>query len=468
MNYKIMKYVFPMLIVAFVIGCSDLNDDLTTPGHLNIHSDGIASTDSPNFHAAKLADSNWDIESCQQCHASDYSGGTVEVSCNGCHSNPGGPEACNTCHGSFGDVTRIAPPTDLHNNVATTHKGVGAHSSHIYDIDIAAPISCYTCHPNQTFPGQNYISSHADGLPAEVSIPGYNTSTYTCSNTVCHGNFTFPKANSTNQWAYTAETITGNNATPLWTKVDGTQAACGTCHGLPPTGHIAADLNLCVDCHADVINEAGEIIAPLLHADGNVQLVSENVLSNPECNHCHSNESTQPFEALGGVTDRDHFRVGLHNEHLFENTLGSEISCESCHNVPATFSAAGHFDSTYGSEVEVWEQQDISLTSFSYETEIYKCNNTYCHGNFEYSKADSDYPWAYEADVITGNSVDLTWLQDGDEQVACGTCHGLAPTGHVEAALSECKDCHDTVVNELGEIISSEKHINGVINVFGN
>lgn len=321
---------------------------------------------------------------------------------------------------------------------------------------------------NQTFPGQNYISSHADGLPAEVSIPGYNTSTYTCSNTVCHGNFTFPKANSTNQWAYTAETITGNNATPLWTKVDGTQAACGTCHGLPPTGHIAADLNLCVDCHADVINEAGEIIAPLLHADGNVQLVSENVLSNPECNHCHSNESTQPFEALGGVTDRDHFRVGLHNEHLFENTLGSEISCESCHNVPATFSAAGHFDSTYGSEVEVWEQQDISLTSFSYETEIYKCNNTYCHGNFEYSKADSDYPWAYEADVITGNSVDLTWLQDGDEQVACGTCHGLAPTGHVEAALSECKDCHDTVVNELGEIISSEKHINGVINVFGN
>ena len=43
------------------------------------------------------------MKQCQQCHGSNYNGGTAQSSCynSGCHNTPGGPEACNTCHGDF-------------------------------------------------------------------------------------------------------------------------------------------------------------------------------------------------------------------------------------------------------------------------------------------------------------------------------------------------------------------------------
>ena len=468
MKKNILIIILPLLLVAFSIGCSELQDDLNEPGQINIHKEGIANTDSPNFHAATLRENNWDIESCQECHASDYNGGTVEVSCNGCHSNPGGPEACNTCHGSFADVTRIAPPTDLNNNVSTTSVGVGAHTSHVYENEVSAPVSCYQCHPNQAVAGQSYVASHTDGLPAEISLAGYDNNTNTCSNTYCHGNFTFNADESNNSWGYTSASISGNNFSPLWTKVDNTQAECGTCHGTPPTGHIAADMITCVNCHPSVIDADGNFVNTLLHGDRNIQLVSESILNDPDCDHCHSNATQQPFVGLGNTTDRSSFRVGLHNQHLFNKNLSNNVECASCHIVPVKYDSEGHFDATYGAEVNVFEQSGISLEAFNYETEIYKCNNTYCHGNFEYSKSNSQYPWAYEAETIVGNSLDLTWLVADSEQVACGTCHGLAPTGHVEAEITECANCHVSVIDATGNIIDKDKHMNGVPNVFDN
>ena len=467
MKYTIMKIFFPLVIIAFVIGCSELQNDLTQPEHVNIHKDGIGNTSSPNFHAIKLRENNWDIKSCQQCHASDYNGGTVGVSCNTCHSNPGGPEACNTCHGDFSDVTRIAPPTDLHNNISTDNKGVGAHTSHIYNIQIAAPLSCYDCHPNQTSPTEKYVFSHIDGLPAEISIEGYNSSAATCANTYCHGNFEFSKSSSANQFGYTSASITGNNFTPVWTTVNGTQAACGTCHGLPPTGHVYAELNTCVTCHPDVINASGEIIDPLKHADGEVQLISKSVLEDPNCNHCHSNRTEQPFRALAGKTNKSYHGVGLHNEHLFNTSTTSNVKCESCHIVPTAYNSEGHFDATPLAEVNFWKQP-ASTSNPTYNSSSNTCANTYCHGNFTFTKENSEYKWAYTGDVITGNSVSINWISGTAAQAECGTCHGLPPTGHIDADLTSCVNCHDSVVDATGKIINTQKHINGVVNLFGN
>ena len=65
------------------------------------HPDGWADPQSPNFHQLYLRTSGDQLEACASCHGADYQGGAVGVSCTtqGCHTQPGGPEFCGTCHG---------------------------------------------------------------------------------------------------------------------------------------------------------------------------------------------------------------------------------------------------------------------------------------------------------------------------------------------------------------------------------
>jgi hypothetical protein len=61
----------------------------------------------------------------------------------------------------------------------------------------------------------------------------------------------------------------GTNTEPVWTTVDGTQTACGTCHGLPPDGiHPPASFPAdCTTCHGN-IDATGTFIDPASHIDG--------------------------------------------------------------------------------------------------------------------------------------------------------------------------------------------------------
>ena len=70
----------------------------------------------------------------------------------------------------------------------------------------------------------------------------------TCSNVYCHGAFTFYKDSSDYQWVYTDSVITGNYSNVVWNSVGTGEAACGTCHGLPPEGHFSA-ITECGNCH---------------------------------------------------------------------------------------------------------------------------------------------------------------------------------------------------------------------------
>ena len=107
-----------------------------------------------------------------------------------------------------------------------------------------------------------------------TSAPEY-ASDLTCKNTYCHGNFAFQKsdADPDHAWIYTGSEITGENFSPKWTQVDGTQAACGTCHLLPPRGHFFEgqdpEAQTCglVNCHESVYNEDGTL-NPYLHING--------------------------------------------------------------------------------------------------------------------------------------------------------------------------------------------------------
>jgi predicted CxxxxCH...CXXCH cytochrome family protein len=248
---------------------------------ISVHKTGISDPASANFHGRYVQSLNWDMSKCKECHGSTYAGGVASPSCNKCHTNSGGPEACNTCHGSFTNPSLIAPPVDLNRNTDTKYAGVGAHSTHLLNVKIGSLVKCNECH---VVPTSVSSAGHIDGNNrAEVTMTTkysnyqnangtYNLTNYTCSNTYCHGNFTFPKATSQWQFAYTADNMVGNNYTPVWNKVDGTQAKCGTCHGLPPTGHMASDLSGCATCHIGVVDKYGNIIDKTKHMDGKIEV----------------------------------------------------------------------------------------------------------------------------------------------------------------------------------------------------
>jgi len=107
-------------------------------------------------------------------------------------------------------------------------------------------------------PGADNDLGHRDtALPAELSwgalatndgaAPSWNGTS--CSGNYCHGS-----------------TLADGGATPVWTTVDGSQAACGSCHGLPPGGPHPPDVD-CSRCHPNI--DAGlNFIAPQQHIDG--------------------------------------------------------------------------------------------------------------------------------------------------------------------------------------------------------
>ncbi len=233
---------------------------------------------SDSSHAAYLKSSiiYWDMDRCKDCHGEDYRGGVSGVSCYLCHTNPGGPEACNTCHGTsaapVADIVNWAPPEDLDDNLETTAVGVGAHQNHLGDSDLTEAYTkdCNICHPNiLTFDDPLHINMDIDMEFNKVATdsgrvtPGWELSSTSCSNSYCHGNFTFRQDVSQNQWGYADSVITGNNVSVNWTDVGSGQAACGTCHDLPPQGHITAVT--CDGCHDDVVDSEFNIIDKNLH-----------------------------------------------------------------------------------------------------------------------------------------------------------------------------------------------------------
>lgn len=290
MKHFIFIIVFFSFAALLFQSCSDLNNDITPPQTVTAaHQTGILDKTSPNFHGNLVRMANWDMSSCWQCHDRKYTGGLTGVSCLKCHTEIKGPEACNTCHGDFNNANRIAPPRDTEGNTSTTYKGVGAHQSHLNNNDFGSVIPCGTCH---TVPDSLYQSGHLNpSLPGGIifnllsihngASPEFNTGDNTCSNSYCHGNFTFYKDSSDaqNKFMFNDSVMVnnqvamiGNNKTVKWTDVGGKEANCGTCHGLPPQGHKYAPLKDCAGCHPGVVDANGNIIDRSKHINGVVNV----------------------------------------------------------------------------------------------------------------------------------------------------------------------------------------------------
>ena len=86
--------------------------------------------------------------------------------------------------------------------------------------------------------------------------PQWDRSTATCSDVFCHGSTL--RFGQDRPW-------------PVWTRVDGSQKQCTSCHGYPPGGN-HPEGGGCETCHSVVMAPGGVIKAPELHVDGKLEL----------------------------------------------------------------------------------------------------------------------------------------------------------------------------------------------------
>jgi predicted CxxxxCH...CXXCH cytochrome family protein len=176
-------------------------------------------------------------------------------------------EACNSCHGD----ENAAPPRDIAGNFATSARGVGAHQTHVQGTERSRAVPCGECH---TVPESVLEAGHVDtDRPAELAFAGValargaapSYADGTCSSTTCHGDVVVGYQESG-----------GSNTAPLWTRVDGSEAACGSCHAIPPPPpHPFPGTYACHECHANLADDDISFLRPDLHVDGIVTLQLE-------------------------------------------------------------------------------------------------------------------------------------------------------------------------------------------------
>jgi predicted CxxxxCH...CXXCH cytochrome family protein len=279
-----MKRYFILLTAAWIgfalSSCSKLQNNALAPVQStgDIHPLGWADSTSSSFHADYIKSHGYDLSACTSCHGTDFKGGIVQKSCYDCHHGAEGPLTCNTCHGS---AANPAPPSDLNGDKQTSYAGVGAHQSHLIGGSDFLQVDCATCHTvpqsampgvhpsgtgvalvnmegialtNTNVPGSRFYDS---SIPTVQPHPSFDPLTLKCSNTYCHGDFKG-----------------GNNFSPTWNKVGQDQAACGTCHGIPPNTppHQGQTLQTCFFCHSPMIGPDGSILDSTMHVTGKLTL----------------------------------------------------------------------------------------------------------------------------------------------------------------------------------------------------
>ena len=223
--------------------------------------DANASLTCAGCHGAPPALPHPKVTNCGLCHAgvsgqtfvdrSQHVNGTINASM---------PTACDGCHGSS---TNFAPPRDTNGATATTLVSVGAHQTHVEPTGRARVVQCEECH---VVPATVLAPGHVDGRVlvrfqgvalANLAQPAWNGTT--CTNSACH-----------DVSNYTASAV-GTIVAPTWTRVDGSQNACGTCHGVPPAlPHVQR--NDCENCHTNVTAQK-TFRHPERHIDGTVDFV---------------------------------------------------------------------------------------------------------------------------------------------------------------------------------------------------
>ncbi len=413
--------------------------------------------DAQEFHGLYLRNKVYDFKQCTSCHGDDLRGGAVRVDCNTCHS--GGVTACNTCHG---DSVSPAPPRDLDGIRSTSSLGVGAHQAHVTDGSLHRGYSCDWCHFNPTTAeqeGHYQVNGQLKSRPVEVilrSTPSataaWNRDSTTCTNAYCHQ----PNASDAR----------AQNPTPHWTAVGTEEAACGSCHGLPPSSHTwipptscPSCANFpCESCHRPSYSQPGTLALDR-HANGVLDLGFQP----GQCFGCHGDASSPaPPPDLLGQTSGAFPSVGAHRVHLEPaQPLRGPIDCSECHLVPMDpmdLFSAGHIDRgppaiVFPPNPGVGTLARSNGANPTYDNSTAKCGSVYCHGGGDRQLQD------------TATLIRTPRWTGGVSQAICGACHGIPPTNGihppVSSDLGQCFNCHPTTVRADGTIIVTVDPITG-------
>jgi predicted CxxxxCH...CXXCH cytochrome family protein len=410
------------------------------PRQLAVHPPGWTTpTDVQQFHGAALREGAYELEPCRECHGTDLGGGASKVACATCH--PQGPLACNTCHG---DATSIAPPRSIFGARATAVPGVGAPRAHTSD--------CTTCHVLPTTSeqeGHYRTGGVLDAFPAEVlllSAPGltarWDRAAATCSGSACH--------------APSGADARATHQVPRWTNVGAGEAACGTCHGLPPEDHGASGTD-CARCHGTAYANGQPL--PPKHANGVVDVGDG---QGQGCSSCHGDASSPaPPRDAAGRSSEALASVGAHRAHLeARHRLRGPIACTECHQVPATPKATGHIDSALPAEVfpaipGVGALARADGAAPVYDPATTSCGSVYCHGAGT----------AAARDQAPSRILNPSWT-GGTSQAVCGSCHGIPPKDGLHPltlTLGDCVQCHAPSVTADGSIRITTDPVTGAI-----
>ena len=449
---------------------------------------------SPAFHALAA---NRNLADCQTCHGMnlDGAGGSTVVGCQKCHGESWRTR-CTMCHGGQDNPTGAPPKLTWG---MTEPVRAGAHTAHVGGSASSQAFGCEVCH---VVPSDALSPGHVNGPIATVTFgglsvqggltPAWDRANPTCAGTYCHGGFTNGNA---------------QNA-PDWTKVGQGQAACGTCHAIPPGGthpSVPADATGCAMCHEDSVDAAGKVkpVPAGKHLDGALQVsgghptdwmapVSPGFHATSAnrglgaCQACHGQDLSGGFTGIscanchgptwattctmchGGIFEPsgappkatwshtgDDVAIGAHTAHVKASARADAIDCAVCHVKPASAFASGHIDGGFAGVRFDGLATQGGLTPPAWNRASPTCGTTYCHGNFTNGKPQ--------------NAPD--WTKVGEGQASCGTCHGAPPAGThpaVGSALSGCATCHPDSVDTAGNVRPAHlggKHLDGAIDV---
>jgi predicted CxxxxCH...CXXCH cytochrome family protein len=262
------------------------------------HVNGFIDLGAPGFTysqgSAHLAGSGYGTCSASACHGQGIVtwGATFVAPGN---TFPFSTNQCDKCHA--GTATAPFYSTASPKVTAVTDAKVGAHSAHLTTPDgLAIAFVCADCHGTVTLNTPTHMAGSTSFAWSSLATTGgltptYNSATGVCSNVYCHGA------------KMAGGDTTGTNRSPIWNvtflPATLTPAACGFCHGFPPTsasGHpvvtipagfpATVPIGTTCSCHANV-NTAGTSYANIfinkaLHINGVTEIIAGGA-----CDACH-------------------------------------------------------------------------------------------------------------------------------------------------------------------------------------
>ena len=223
------------------------------------------------------------LQDCRGCHGQDLTGG-VGPSCDTCHT-PADPQAwrttCTFCHGGTDNQTG-APPRNLAGTSGPG--GFPAHTVHVTQ-GIAAAQDCTSCHVK---PADALSMNHVfDATPGAAEVvftagpsPAGTFDGTQCSNLYCHGN----GRGDNGTVALNAAAMTCASCHPSLQSGSGTWSTMSGDHRL----HLSKGMT-CTECHNSVTADNASILDPLLHVDGQKEVVftAANFTYDPATRRCN-------------------------------------------------------------------------------------------------------------------------------------------------------------------------------------